>query len=135
MSSANSKISHLTILIVDDEPDSVAVASDLLAFYGAEVHTALDGRHAMEMLEKIKPDLVLSDLSMPKVDGWELIEMIRRNPATAHLPVIALTANALPKDKERGLAAGFTSYLTKPIKALTLLDDIMQRVPSLAADS
>jgi two-component system cell cycle response regulator DivK len=67
------------------------------------------------------------------MDGWALLSNIRKNPRTADVPVIALTAHAMSGDKERGLAAGFTSYLTKPVSAMTLVADIMERVPSLAA--
>jgi CheY-like chemotaxis protein len=129
---ASSMISHLTILVVDDEPDSIEVASEVLAFYGVNVHNASDGAQALQVLKRIKPDLILSDLSMPNVDGWALLAAIRKDPKLQDIPVIALTAHAMAGDKERGLAAGFTSYLTKPISALTLVADILERVPSLA---
>jgi CheY-like chemotaxis protein len=132
MSIASSQISHITVLIVDDEPDSIEVATEVLEFSGATVYSAADGEQAIEILSRVKPDIILSDLSMPKVDGWALLSAIRTDPILADVPVIALTAHAMTGDKERGLAAGFTSYLTKPISALTLVDDILQRVPSLA---
>lgn len=134
MSTAKSSISHLTVMVVDDEPDSVAVATEVLEFYGATVYNASDGEQALEILSRVKPDLILSDLSMPKVDGWALLSAIRTDPILADVPVIALTAHAMTGDKERGLAAGFTSYLTKPISPLTLVGDILQRVPSLALE-
>jgi CheY-like chemotaxis protein len=133
MSSAKSKLSDMTIIIVDDEPDSVMVASDLLGFYGAKVHTACNGREALDLLQTVQPDLVISDIAMPTMDGWDLITAIRQNPATADIPVLALTAHALITEKERGLKLGFTSYLVKPISALTLISDIMERVPSLSS--
>lgn len=132
MSTAYSSISHLTILVVDDEPDSIEVVTEVLEFYGATVHNAYDGEQALDILSRVKPDLILCDLSMPKVDGWGLLSAIRKDLTLAEIPVIALTAHAMAGDKERGLAAGFTSYLTKPISALTLVADILQRVPSLA---
>jgi tubulin-specific chaperone A len=70
---------------------------------------------------------------MPVMDGWELITAIRKNPDYAAIPVLALTARALTSEIEQGLKLGFNSYLTKPINALTLLNDISERVPSLAA--
>lgn len=132
MSGARSSISHLTVLVVDDEPDSISVATEVLEFYGATVYSANDGEQALAILSRVKPDLILSDLSMPKVDGWGLLSAIRTDPALEDVPVIALTAHAMTGDKERGLAAGFTSYLTKPMSPLTLVGDILQRVPALA---
>jgi CheY-like chemotaxis protein len=134
MSSAQSKISQMTIIIVDDEPNSMLVASDLLGFYGAKIHTATNGAEALEVLKTVQPDLIISDINMPVMDGWELIAAIRQNPALAQTPVLALTAHDRSDEIERGLALGFTSYLTKPISALTLLNDIMERVPLLAED-
>jgi CheY-like chemotaxis protein len=132
MSGAVSSISHLTVLVVDDEPDSISVATEVLEFYGATVYSANDGEQALAILSRVKPDLILSDLSMPKVDGWGLLSAIRTDPVLEDVPVIALTAHAMTGDKERGLAAGFTSYLTKPMSPLTLVGDILQRVPALA---
>lgn len=132
MSTAISSISHLTVLVVDDEPDSIEVVTEVLEFYGAIVHYAYDGEQALAVLSRVKPNLILSDLSMPKIDGWGLLSAIRTDPALAEVPVIALTAHAMTGDRERGLAAGFTSYLTKPLSPLTLVSDILQRVPSLA---
>jgi CheY-like chemotaxis protein len=128
---AGSKISHLTILVVDDEPDSIEVVEEVLTFYGACVYHAGNGEEALNLLKTVCPDLILSDLSMPEMDGWALLSAIRRNPALADVPVIALTAHAMSGDRERALAAGFNSYLGKPISALTLVSDLLARVPAL----
>jgi CheY-like chemotaxis protein len=70
---AQSKLSHLTVVVADDEPDSVAVATEVLAFYGATVYIASDGQEALEILSMVRPDLILTDLKMPKMDGWALL--------------------------------------------------------------
>lgn len=125
-------ISHWTVLAVDDEPDSLEVVMEVLEFYGATVHTASDGLRALEMLVTVQPDLILTDLSMPNLDGWGLLAAVRRDPKLAGIPIVALTAHAMAGDEERAMAAGFTSYITKPISPLSLIEEIMARVPALA---
>src|SRR5574341_154027 len=111
-------ISHWTVLAVDDEPDSLEVVMEVLEFYGATAHTASDGLRALEMLVTVQPDLILTDLSMPNLDGWGLLAAVRRDPKLAGIPIVALTAHAMAGDEERAMAAGFTSYITKPISPL-----------------
>lgn len=127
-----SRITEWEILVVDDEPDSIAVVTEVLEFYGALVHNASNGVEALEMLQTINPDVILSDLSMPQMDGWALLSNIRKDPRLSAIPVIALTAHAMPGDAQRGLAVGFSAYLTKPISVMTLIQDLISRVPSLA---
>lgn len=115
-----------TVLIVEDEPDNLGVPEGILKYYGARVHTARDGRSGLSMLSSIAPTLILLDLSMPNVDGWEMLRGIRANPKTSQIPVIALTAHAMQGDRERALAAGFDGYITKPIMLDTFLDLIKQ---------
>ena len=105
------------VLIVDDEPDSLEVASRLLKFAGATVHTAENGKEARERLRSnpAQYKLVLTDLSMPHMDGWELLYILKQDPHTAHVPIIALTAHAMTGDRERGIAAGFHNYIAKPL--------------------
>lgn len=130
MVNVHSRVSNWVVLVVDDEPDSIYLVTEVLNFYGATVYGAKDGVEALAMLERITPDVVLTDLSMPRMDGWTLISKIREHPTMSTLPVVALTAG-YAGDRERGLAAGFTSFLNKPIKAVTLLTDLLERVESL----
>ncbi|RPI97588.1 MAG: response regulator [Chloroflexi bacterium] len=113
-----------TILVVDDEPDNVDLVAESLEFFGATVRTAANGVEALECLKDFKPDLILLDLSMPKMDGWELRRHVKANPDTASIPVVALSAHAMTGDKERALEVGFDGYLTKPIHVATLVNDI-----------
>jgi CheY-like chemotaxis protein len=127
-----SRISNWTVLVVDDEMDSIEVVTEVLQFYGATVHNASNGVHALELLQTVTPDLILSDLSMPQMDGWALLSNIRKNERLAEVPVIALTAHAMTGDAQRGMAAGFTAYLTKPVSVVSLIQDLIERVPALA---
>ncbi len=112
------------IMLVDDEPDNLEVVADILEFRGAQLKTALDGLEALTVLADFTPNLIIADLSMPQMDGWELRANIRSNPKYADTPILALSAHAMIGDKERALAAGFDGYLTKPVNIHTLIDDI-----------
>ncbi len=114
------------VLLVDDEPDNLGVAEKILSFKGAQVHTARNGEEGLEVLERIVPTFILVDLSMPKMDGWEMHRKLRENPTIAHVPVIALTAHAMGGDKDRVLAAGFDGYIAKPFRLVTFFTDIQQ---------
>jgi CheY-like chemotaxis protein len=129
---AISRISEWTVLVVDDEMDSIEVVTEVLEFYGATVYNASNGVQALEVLETVTPHVILSDLSMPQMDGWALLSNLRKNDRLATIPVIALTAHAMAGDAHRGLAAGFTAYLTKPVSVISLIQDMIERVPSLA---
>ncbi|PJF44737.1 MAG: response regulator [Phototrophicales bacterium] len=111
------------IVVIDDEPDSLEVARYILDFYGANVHTAINGREGLELVQRIQPRFVISDLSMPEMDGWEFLHALKQ--IAEHIPVIALTAHAMRGDKERAIEAGFRSYLTKPLTANTFMDELL----------
>jgi CheY-like chemotaxis protein len=113
------------IVIIDDEPDSLEVARYILDFYGANVHTATNGREGVALVAKIKPRFVISDLSMPEMDGWEFLGALKSTVYTQDIPVIALTAHAMKGDRERAMAAGFHNYLTKPLTATTFMDELL----------
>jgi CheY-like chemotaxis protein len=118
--------STMRVLVIDDEPDTIEVVSMVLMAAGAQVYDAADGQEGYEVFLREKPDLVLSDLSMPGVDGWQLLQHIRATEGGDHIPVIALTAHAMAGDKERVLAAGFNGYLSKPLKMVNFLSDLQQ---------
>lgn len=113
------------VLVVDDEPDSLEVATMVLEAYGATVHAASNGKDALRLLAEVKPRFVISDLSMPVMDGWQLMEKIQRDGALREIPVIALTAHAMKGDREKALATGFHNYLTKPLTARTFIYDLL----------
>lgn len=102
------------ILIADDDADNRAIAQDALEMAGYEVALAVDGEEALEKIASEKPDVLLLDLSMPKVDGWEVARRVRANRDLAHLPIIAFTAHALVGEELKAKAAGCDDYLSKP---------------------
>jgi CheY-like chemotaxis protein len=125
------------VLVLDDEPDSLEVATRVLKFYGASVHTASNGREGLEMIQSLRPRFVISDLSMPVMDGWEFLYNLRKDSQMDNIPVIALTAHAMAGDRERGIQAGFHNYLTKPLTPATFMGDLLQLlvdVPEFAAE-
>jgi two-component system, cell cycle response regulator DivK len=113
------------IVIVEDEPDSMDVASYILEFYGASIFPATDGGEGLSVIKSVRPDFVISDLSMPVMDGWELIHNLKLDLATREIPVIALTAHSMTGDRERAIGAGFHNYLTKPLTADTFIDQLV----------
>jgi CheY-like chemotaxis protein len=91
--------------------------------------SARDGRRGVSLAREHLPDVILMDINLPGISGFETLKILRNDPATAHIPVVALSANALLRDIEHGLAAGFFRYLTKPIKInefLSALDDALK---------
>jgi CheY-like chemotaxis protein len=117
------------VLVVDDEPDNLEVVSETLEFHGVTVRTAKDGVDGLEVLKAFEPNLILTDLSMPRMDGWEMRRNVKSDPKMQNIPIIALSAHAITGDKERALEIGFDGYLTKPVNIHTLLDDIRGAVP------
>ncbi|MDX2139875.1 MAG: response regulator [Chloroflexota bacterium] len=124
------------VLLVDDEPDSLEVAGWVLKYYGATLYTATNGLEALDVLRTITPTLIISDISMPEMDGWGLIAHIKNDRRTMDIPCIALTAHAMVGDRERAIASGFHNYLTKPLTPATFMHDLMNllvNIPHLKA--
>jgi CheY-like chemotaxis protein len=105
------------IMIVDDDARNAFALSKLLADRGIKVHIAVNGQKALEMLDKTPVDLVLMDIMLPGLDGYEITRRIRADERFRHLPVLALTAKAMKGDREKCIAAGANDYLAKPIDA------------------
>jgi two-component system, cell cycle response regulator DivK len=103
------------ILIVEDNPMNMELTLDLLEFYGYDVIQAEDGIKALERLAESKFDLILLDMQLPKMDGLEVLERIKKNPATADIPVIAVTAHAMKGSEEYFMEMGCVDYVSKPI--------------------
>ncbi|HEV7590163.1 MAG TPA: response regulator [Longimicrobium sp.] len=112
------------LLLVEDNEMNRDMLSRRLERKGYQVVLAVDGQSGVELAGTEAPDLVLMDMSLPVLDGWEATRRLKGDPATAHLPVIALTAHAMSGDRERALAAGCDDYDTKPIELPRLLGKI-----------
>jgi CheY-like chemotaxis protein len=113
------------VLAVDDEPDNLKLIADLLEFKGASVCRAQNGREGLELLAGFEPTLVLLDLAMPGIDGWEMHRQLRQRRTLDRVPIVALTALAMPEDTRRVLEAGFDGYITKPFRFNDLLDNLV----------
>ncbi|MBL8132686.1 MAG: response regulator [Anaerolineae bacterium] len=125
MSPTQPELSGWTVLVVDDEEDSLDVARRLLKKAGADVLSASNGREALTLIRKHRPDCILSDLSMPEMDGWLLIKELKDSRPTEQIPVIALTAHAMPGDRQRAMEAGFHNYITKPLDARKFVQQLV----------
>ena len=112
------------ILVVEDNDRNLKLVRDVLVFAGFEVLEAQTGEQGVAIAETTLPDLVLMDLQLPGIDGAEALRRLRDNPATAELPVVAVTAFAMKEDGERTRQAGFDGYITKPLSVRSLPDQI-----------
>ena len=116
-----------TVLVIDDEPDSAEVASMLLQMYGATVVVANNGREGLEMIKKHRPRFVITDLTMPDMNGWEMTAALKLGDrGVAEIPVVALTAHARSGDRSRALDMGFHNYLTKPLEPETFVTQLLE---------
>ncbi|MEP7286395.1 MAG: response regulator [Chloroflexota bacterium] len=123
------------IVVIDDEEDSLMVAQVILDEYGANTHVATNGEEGLTLIRNVRPKFVISDLSMPVLDGWGVINNMLKDPAIKDIPAIALTAHAMVGDRERAVAAGFHNYLTKPLTVETFIQDLVNLlidIPNLA---
>jgi CheY-like chemotaxis protein len=123
----------MKILYVEDNDDNVYMLRNRLARAGFTVVVATDGVQGVAMAGSERPDLIIMDLTLPDMDGWEATRRIKADPATKHIPVVALTANAMEGDREKALAAGCDDFDTKPVELPRLLDKIRALAPAGSA--
>ncbi|MCD4500481.1 response regulator [Chromobacterium vaccinii] len=114
------------VLVVDDDPRNLFVITAALERHGAKLNSAVNGRRALEFLQHQSVDLVLMDIMMPEMDGYQAIAAIRANPAWRDIPVVAITAKALPAEREKILATGADDYLSKPVDYDVLVAKVAQ---------
>jgi two-component system cell cycle response regulator DivK len=119
----------MKILYVEDNDDNIYVLENRLKRAGFNVMIARDGAQGVAMASAEQPDLIVMDLSLPVLDGWEATRQIKAAAETRHIPVIALTANAMSGDREKALAAGCDDFDTKPLELARLLGKIRALVP------
>ena len=114
-----------TILCVEDNDDNVALLKTWLELEGdLDIIVATDGERGVQIATRDAPDLVLMDLFLPVIDGYEAIRLLKQNPATCRIPVIALSAHTMPEDRAKAYAAGCDDFETKPIVFARLLSKI-----------
>jgi CheY-like chemotaxis protein len=114
------------ILIVDDEPVIIELLQVNLKLEGYDIVTAADGQEALEKAAAERPDLIILDIMMPKMDGWTALAELLKDPSTADVPVIFLTARAQQADLKRGQESNVAAYITKPFEPSELISIIQQ---------
>jgi two-component system cell cycle response regulator DivK len=112
------------ILVIEDDQVSRELASEVLLANGFEVIGVRTGEEGLDCLTAPFPDLIVLDIQLPGISGLEIARRVRGDAATAHIPMVAVTAEAMPGDEEKILAAGCTAYLAKPLRFSTLVDTI-----------
>lgn len=115
---------HWTVIIVEDTFDDVELISTVLTNSGIEIHLANNGEECLSLVETIAPTVIITDLAMPQMDGWELLEALRANPQTAQIPVIAISAYYSGDLIKDAAAAGFVACLPKPVRPRKFVEQI-----------
>ena len=127
--------SNATILVVDDNSDHVEILRAFLTSRGFSVEAAADGRSALARMEEVKPDLVLLDVMMPGMDGWEVCRVIKQHPSLGHTRVVMVTAKGGFEDKYEGLRSGADDYVVKPVDFPDLLDKVQRNLAARGGPS
>ena len=123
----------MKILYIEDNEDNILILKRRLGRVGYDVSFAMDGAEGIRMAAELKPDLILMDLSLPVLDGWEATRRLKAAPETRQIPVIALTSHAMVGERERALAAGCDDFDTKPVEFQRLLGKIRALLPGAAS--
>jgi two-component system, cell cycle response regulator DivK len=123
----------MKILYVEDNDDNIYMLKNRLTRAGYTVVVATDGAQGVALAASEQPDLILMDLGLPVLDGWEAARRIKAAPTTSRIPIIALSAHAMTGDQEKALAAGCDDFDTKPVELQRLLDKIRSLAPRQSA--
>lgn len=121
------------VLVIEDNIDNLDLVRFLLEEGGFEVLTAMDGRDGLSAAREKLPDLILLDLAIPEIDGWDVAQSLKKDPATAGIFVVAMTAHILPGDRKRALDAGCDAYISKPLDVPTFAETIAGYIRSKPA--
>lgn len=123
----------ITILIVEDNRDNQAIYQTILVHYGFAVLEAWDGEEGVRLARECLPNLIIMDISIPKIDGHEATRILKADGRTAWIPILALTAHALAEDRERAFAAGCDGYLSKPAEPRQVVETVRHLLEEAAA--
>jgi CheY-like chemotaxis protein len=113
-----------TILLVEDNEDNLVVYRTILEHVGYSVIEARDGEEGVNRARQHLPDLILMDISIPKIDGWEATQRLKSEDSTRAIPIIALTAHALEEDRQKAVQAGCDGYLAKPVEPRRVVQEV-----------
>jgi two-component system cell cycle response regulator DivK len=122
-----------TVLLVEDNEDNRVVYATILQFYGYTVIEAVDGDEGVRLARERHPDIILMDISIPVLDGWQATLCLKADETTRDIPVVALTAHAMPEDREKSRRVGFDGYLSKPCEPRRVLEEVQRFVGSAEA--
>lgn len=114
----------IKVLLVEDNPHNRKIFLAMLNHAGFEVHDAEDGNRAIELAAQVRPDIILMDMSIPGIDGWEATRRIKSDPAMKHITIVALTAHAMKGDEDRAREAGCDHYLSKPVSPKRVVEAV-----------
>jgi len=117
-----------TVLLVEDNEDNRIIYATALRYAGYSVLEAISGTDGVRLAREHLPTLILMDISIPEIDGWEATTILKADPTTKHIPIVAVTAHVLPDDEARSRKAGCDGYLAKPISPGALLGEVDRRV-------
>ena len=115
---------HKRLLLIDDDPNLILLVKDYLEFRGYEVITAEHGQQALDVLQKDTPDMIICDVMMPQMDGYSLVEHVRKDPRTSWIPVLFLSAKGQSQDRVKGLNTGADVYMVKPFEPEELVAQV-----------
>lgn len=118
----------VAVLVIEDNPDNMTLICDILELHGYRTLQATTGHGGFEKAKAMKPDFVILDIQLPDIDGYTVLDKMRKNPSTEKIPVIAMTSYAMAGDKERLLKAGCDGYVEKPIDPDLVMKQIQQIV-------
>ena len=113
-----------TVLLVEDNEDNLVVYRTILEHVGFRVIEARDGEEGVSRARQFKPNLILMDISIPKIDGWEATHRLKSDKDTRSIPIIALTAHALEEDRQKAIQAGCDGYLAKPVEPRRVVQEV-----------
>jgi two-component system, cell cycle response regulator DivK len=128
-------MSSATVLLVEDNEDNRTIYTTILRHVGHEVIEAANGEDGIRLARERLPAVILMDVAMPGIDGWEATRRLKGDPATAGIPVIALTAHAMAEDRQRAADAGCEGYLAKPIEPRRVVEEVNRMLERPAAAS
>jgi CheY-like chemotaxis protein len=114
------------VLLIEDNEDNRIVYSTILKHFGYDVSEALNGEEGVARARTQQPDLILMDISIPVIDGWEATHILKHDPTTKHIPIIALTAHALASDREKAMEVGCDGYLAKPCEPRAVVAEVQR---------
>ena len=124
-------LSGTAILVADNDADSLDVLAYVISEQGAAVRTATNAREVLEVLRTWRPDIMLLDIAMPEMDGYDLLTAIRQEPSLHAIPAVAVTGHTYASDKQRAEDVGFARHIAKPVDIDTLLQIITELVPEV----